>query len=359
MTTPPLPSDEKRTLLRDSVRGFLHQHGPASSAVVDTTPASADGERALWRELAEMGLAKLRTEPGEGGLRELLLVMEELGRAACPAPPLSAALLSLLQLPDNHTLLAAMRTRAVRVDDDQGEGWLINGQIIWTTTYWGDYMLLAARTHPDAKPLHAGLSLFVVPMDTPGITIKPSTTMYGGSFANLFYDNVRVPLDASVGQPGAGWKVLTGALATKRGFIGGGIVMKVARLFELLCEHLRGTALRDDPLVRDRIGDLAAQIEAGRQMMMHCAAQVDGDETPPYDAAAASKVYSSELMEGFGEAALDILGMVGTLGEGSPGAVLRGRVEQNLRHALMWVISIGTNDIQRSLIAQRGLGLPR
>jgi len=66
-----------------------------------------------------------------------------------------------------------------------------------------------------------------------------------------------------------------------------------------------------------------------------------------------------ELMERFGEVALDLLGMEGTLGEGSPGAVLRGRIEQNLRHALMWVISIGTNEIQRSLIAQRGLGLPR
>jgi alkylation response protein AidB-like acyl-CoA dehydrogenase len=265
--------------------------------------------------------------------------------------------------PDAGSDLASMRTRAVRVHDEQGDGWLINGQKIWTTTYWGDYMLLAARTDPDAKPQHAGLSLFIVPMATKGITIKTSTTMYGGSFANIFYDDVRVPADAIVGAVNDGWKVLTGALATERGFIGGGIVMKVARSFELLCEHVRrtqvnGRPLRDDPLVRDRIGGLAAQIEAGRQMMMHCASQVDGGETPPQDAAA-SKVFSGELMERFGETALDILGMEATLVEGSPGAVLRGRIEQNLRHALMWVISIGTNEIQRSLIAQRGLGLPR
>jgi len=93
-------------------------------------------------------------------------------------------------------------------------------------------------------------------------------------------------------------------------------------------------------------------------MMVHCAEQVDKGETPP-DGAAVSKVYSGELMERFGETALDLLGPKALLSEHSPGAVLRGRIEQMLRHSLMWVISIGTNEIQRSLIAQRGLGLPR
>ena len=93
-------------------------------------------------------------------------------------------------------------------------------------------------------------------------------------------------------------------------------------------------------------------------MMLYCAARVVDGLTPPADAAV-SKVYSGELMERFGETALDILGLAATVSEGSPGALLRGRIEQHLRHALMWVISIGTNEIQRSLIAQRGLGLPR
>jgi alkylation response protein AidB-like acyl-CoA dehydrogenase len=261
--------------------------------------------------------------------------------------------------PEAGSDLASMRTRAVR----DGDHYVINGQKIWTTTYWGQYMLLATRTNPEASPPHAGLSLFIVPMDTPGITIKTSTTMYGGSFANVFYDDVRVPADAIVGELDGGWKVLVGALATERGFIGGGIVMKVARSFELLCEYVRqaeidGRPMRLDPQVRERIGELAAQIEAGRQMMMYCAERVEAGETPQHDAAA-SKVYSGELMERFGEVALDILGMEATLSEGSTGAIHNGRIEQNLRHSLMWVISIGTNEIQRSLIAQRGLGLPR
>ncbi len=86
--------------------------------------------------------------------------------------------------------LAALRTSAVR----DGDHWVINGQKIWTTTWWGKYMFLAARTDPEAKPPHAGISMFIVPMDAPGITIRPATTMYDGSFANIFYDNVRIPL---------------------------------------------------------------------------------------------------------------------------------------------------------------------
>jgi alkylation response protein AidB-like acyl-CoA dehydrogenase len=255
--------------------------------------------------------------------------------------------------------LAALLTSAVR----EGEAWVINGQKIWTTTWWGKYMFLAARTDPKAKPPHAGISMFIVPMEAPGITIRPATTMYDGSFANIFYDNVRIPLENLVGEVNGGWKVLTGALAFERGLVGGGIVLKVAHAFEQLRRRVMARErdalpLSDDPIVRDRIASLATEIEVGRQLMMHCAELAADGITPP-EYGAISKVFSGELMERFGEAALDILGMRAALCEQMPGAIDNGRFEQNLRHSLMWVISIGTNEIQRSLIAQRGLGLPR
>ena len=376
---------------REEVRAWLKVHWPAGrKAAHDRLPfKQREHDRAFARELGEtgwIGLGWPRRFGGQArGAFEQLAFVEEMERAEAPraGAPVQSAMLHVhgtpaqqdhylpeilrgeaiygmgYSEPDAGSDLASMRTRAVR----DGDHYVINGQKIWTTTYWGEYMLLATRTDPDASPPHAGLSLFIVPMDTPGITVKTSTTMYGGSFANVFYDDVRVPADAMVGELNGGWKVLVGALATERGFIGGGIVMKVAHAFELLCDHIRGAQLdgrpmRRDPLVRERIGELAAQIEAGRQMMMHCAECVNAGETPLHDAAA-SKVYSGELMERFGEVALDILGMEGALSEGSLGAVLQGRIEQNLRHSLMWVISIGTNEIQRTLIAQRGLGLPR
>jgi alkylation response protein AidB-like acyl-CoA dehydrogenase len=257
--------------------------------------------------------------------------------------------------PDAGSDLAALRTSAVR----DGHQWVINGQKIWTTTWWGKYMFLAARTDRDAKPPHAGISMFIVPMETPGITIKSSTTMYDGSFANIFYDDVRVSADALVGEVNGGWKVLTDALAHERGLVGGGIVLKVAHAFDLLCRDVRADAsLRANPLVRDRIGQLAAEIEVGRQLMIHCAELAESGTTPP-ELGAISKVFSGELMESFGEAALDLLGPRAALSQHAPGALRNGRHEQGLRHSLMWVISIGTNEIQRSLIAQRGLGLPR
>ena len=260
--------------------------------------------------------------------------------------------------PEAGSDLASLRTSAVRVRDDKGEGWVINGQKIWTTTYWGKYMFLAARTDREAKPAHAGISMFIVPMDTPGISVKPATTMYDGSFANIFYDNVRVPADALVGPVNGGWKVLTDALANERGLVGGGIVLKVAHAFDLLCRDVREFSLRHDAVVRDRVAALAAEIEVGRRLMIHCGELATGGTTPP-EAGAISKVFSGELMERFGEAALDILGPRAALSQGAPGALRNGRYEQGLRHSLMWVISIGTNEIQRSLIAQRGLGLPR
>ena len=162
-----------------------------------------------------------------------------------------------------------------------------------------------------------------------------------------------------VGPVNGGWKVLTDALANERGLVGGGIVLKVAHGFDLLCRELRAApALRDDALVRDRIGALAAEIEVGRRLMIHCAELATSGTTPP-EMGAISKVYSGELMERYGEASLELLGPRAALSQHAPGALANGRFEQQLRHSLMWVISIGTNEIQRSLIAQRGLGLPR
>lgn len=127
--------------------------------------------------------------------------------------------------PNAGSDLAALRTSAVPV---KGEGagvggradeWVINGQKIWTTTYWGKYMFLAARTDREAKPQH-GISMFIVPMDTPGITVKPSTTRYNGSLVNIFYDAVRVPAEALLGPVNGGWKVLTDALANDAAWLG-------------------------------------------------------------------------------------------------------------------------------------------
>jgi alkylation response protein AidB-like acyl-CoA dehydrogenase len=153
-----------------------------------------------------------------------------------------------------------------------GDQWVINGQKIWTTTWWGKYMFLAARTDREAKP-HAGISMFIVPMDTPASrsSRRPRCTTAASPTSST--TDVRIPRENIVGPVDGGWKVLTDALANERGLVGGGIVLKVAHGFDLLCRDVRETrrrALRDDPGARPHRA-LAAEIEVGRRLMIHCA----------------------------------------------------------------------------------------
>ena len=119
--------------------------------------------------------------------------------------------------PEAGSDLAALRTRAVRDGDD----WVVNGQKLWSTGGdKADYMWLAVRTDPEAKK-HAGISVLMVDLRSPGVTIRPSIALYGKTFSAQFYDNVRVPANNMVGAVNNGWKVITDALAAERVMIGG------------------------------------------------------------------------------------------------------------------------------------------
>ncbi len=255
--------------------------------------------------------------------------------------------------------LASLRFRAVR----DGEGWLLDGEKLWTSR--GDvahYHWLAARTDAAATPPHAGISVFMVPLDSPGITIRTGSALHGHTFSSVHYDRVRVPDSARVGDVNGGWKVITQALASER-IVMGAQVATILGLFESLVQHVAtaaqgGRALREDPLLRDRLGAFAAQICAARQLAVDGVRLVARGGLPLHQAAM-SKVYSAELLQRLTLAALDLLGSVATLGEDASLAILDGRIEQQLRRSIMMVVGGGTAEIQRNLIATRGLGLPR
>jgi alkylation response protein AidB-like acyl-CoA dehydrogenase len=261
--------------------------------------------------------------------------------------------------PEAGSDLASLRSRAER----DGDHWIINGQKLWTTT--GDkasHVWLAVRTDPEARPKHAGISIFLVPLDTPGITIRPSMAMYGHTFCTVFYDDVRVPDSAMVGGVNNGWQVITHALASER-IVMGGRVAVLRGLFEELVAYLKSTSragrpLREDVLIRDRVGQIAAEIEVARQFALRSVMMVEQGKVPVYEAAV-SKVYYGELLERALETAIDILGTVATLSDDSAAAPLHGRIEQQLRTSIMMVVGGGAAEIQRTIIAQRGLGLPR
>jgi alkylation response protein AidB-like acyl-CoA dehydrogenase len=260
--------------------------------------------------------------------------------------------------PEAGSDLASLRTSAKR----DGDHWVINGQKLWSTG--GDKAersWLAVRTDPEAKPKHAGISVFLMPLRTPGITIRPSMAMYGKTFSATFYDNVRVPARNMVGEVNGGWKIIIDALASERVMIGT-LVAHLQRVFDQITEYIKvaevgGRALRDDPVIRDRIGGLAAEIEVARQFVLRNARLVEEGRAPLYEAAM-SKVFAGELQERLSEAALDLLGSGGLLSEDAHSAPV-GQLEQVLRHSIMGVIGGGTSEMQRNAIALRGLRLPR
>jgi alkylation response protein AidB-like acyl-CoA dehydrogenase len=260
--------------------------------------------------------------------------------------------------PEAGSDLAAVRTRAVREADE----WIVNGQKLWSTgADKADYALVAVRTEPGAKK-HAGISVLIVDLLSPGVTIRPSMALYGKTFSAQFYDNVRVPAANLIGRVNAGWHVITDALAAERVMIGAQRMARIERAFDQLTEYVKtallgGKPLRHDPVVRDRIGALAADIAVARQFQIRSTRLVEEGRVPIHEAAM-GKVFASELQERLGQAALDILGSGGLLSQDCESAPL-GDMEQLLRHAIMGMIGGGTNEIQRNIIAQRGLDLPR
>lgn len=260
--------------------------------------------------------------------------------------------------PDHGSDLAGIRTMATRGT----QGWVVNGQKIYTSTAgFSTHVWLAARTN-QAEPRHRGISVFIVPLDSPGITIQPMIGLNGHRSNIVFYDDVRLAPDALVGEENGGWEVITAALAFERVALAG-IAARARAYFDQLLERVRNTErggppLASDSLVRDRIGQLAAEIEGARLLAVHTAQRIEEGEIPVWQAAMA-KVYASELMERLAESAFDLLGTGATIEDGAPSSLVNGRFEYAVRDALLYTIGGGTNEIQRSLIASRGLGMPR
>ena len=261
--------------------------------------------------------------------------------------------------PEAGSDLASLRTRAVR----EGDEWVINGQKLWTTgAHVSDWVWLAARTDPDAQPRHAGITVFLFRMETPGITIQQHTALSGEVSCTVFYDDVRIPDSARVGEVNGGWSVIVDALAGER-ITMGNIAAALHRQLDDLLDFVRpdpvGLVGARGSASRARITDLAVRVQATRALVTAAVQASSTDIGAMFDAAMAG-VMGGDLAEDFGEATLAIFGPAAALSSGGaendiPGG---GAFEYGLRQSIMYVVGGGTNDVQRGLIA-RGLGLPR
>jgi len=262
--------------------------------------------------------------------------------------------------PEAGSDLASLKTRAVRDGDD----YVINGDKTWTSNaHRSEWCIILARTDP-AAPKHKGISFFLVDMKTPGITVQPIINMANvHSFNQVFFEDVRVPRSALLGQENQGWYIAAMTLDYERSSLVAAAVSMAKRGLDDLVDYCKeakvnGARLLDDPLVRHKLAEMAIEIEVGKYMVYRVVSQQARKE-PGSIEAAVCKLYNTEMDVRLANTGIEILGLYGQLHRDSKWAQLMGRFQKSYLYAIAMVVGGGTSEIQRNIIAMRGLGLPR
>lgn len=260
--------------------------------------------------------------------------------------------------PEAGSDLAGLQTRAI----EDGDDYVINGRKIWTSyAHLANWMHILTRTDPDA-PKHRGISYFLLDMNTPGISIRPLITMAGHHhFNEVTFDNVRVPKQNMLGEKNRGWYVAMSALDYERS--GVEFPASAKRILEDLVGYARetrinGKILMDDPVVSTKLAERAVEVEVSR-LLSYRIAWMQGQELVPNHEASIGKLFGSEMWQRLARAGMEILGLGCQLAEDSRWAVLKGSIPDFYLNTVAGTIYSGTSEVQRGIIARRGLGLPR
>jgi len=253
--------------------------------------------------------------------------------------------------PNAGSDLASLQTRAVKDGDD----YIINGTKIWSSNaHKANWCFFLARTDMDA-PKHKGISYFITPMDTPGISVRPLVNMADEHvFNEIVFDNVRVPVKYLVGEENRGWYIGMTTLDFERSNIS--TAAQYRRTFEQLVDYVKSGTNGNG--VKEKLAELAIENQVGRYLSYRVASMQSRGQIPNYESSAA-KVYHSEYGQRLAAAGLQIMGLHGTLREESKHARMRGRFARTYLTSAGVTIAAGTSEIQRGIIAQRGLGLSR
>jgi alkylation response protein AidB-like acyl-CoA dehydrogenase len=370
---------------RQDIRTFLAQECPKPSAIPE------DGwiigfDQAFSQKLGArgwIGLTWPREYGGQGrSYLDRLILTEELLRCGAPVaahwigdrqmgpsilrygtPEQKAALLPGIiagklvfcigmSEPGAGSDLAGLQTRAVQ----EGDAYILSGQKIWTSfAHQADYCYLVARTNPDV-PKHKGISEFIVNMHTPGISVKPIVDMTGAHhFNEVFFDQVRLPQSALVGEKDRGWYQIAAQLDYERSGIER--LMSNYPLWQAICDYAKETGLSRRDMVRQRLAQLHIDFTMGK-FLVYKVTWLLCQGTLPNAAAAAAKAFCTEYEQRLAQTASELLGSYGQLLPGSPHARLGGRVARAYLYAPAYTIQGGTSTILRNIMAMRGLGLP-
>jgi alkylation response protein AidB-like acyl-CoA dehydrogenase len=256
--------------------------------------------------------------------------------------------------PDHGSDVAAASTRAV-ANDEAHTTWAINGQKMWTTlAHVSRYVLLLTRTDPDVAK-HRGLTMFLVPLATPGISTQPVHTMAGDRTNVTFYDDVIVGDEWRIGDVNGGWQVMGIALALERGVMGGTAPGEV--LWRSVLPWARSAGMTDRPRVREAIARTRIDAEVSWLLAQRTAAIAAAGGLPSVEGSM-TKLFATETYNRAARWWQDLAGAEGLLAMGADGAVADGAIERAARHAPLTTIYGGTSEIQRNNIAERHLGLP-
>jgi alkylation response protein AidB-like acyl-CoA dehydrogenase len=318
-------------------------------------------ERVIWEE--EYAAARAPVLPGNMGLNLVGPTIIHWGTEEQKRRHLPAILAADevwcqgFSEPGAGSDLASLSTRAV----DRGDHFVVNGQKVWTSgAQYAHWIILLVRTDP-AAPKHKGISCLLVPMDTPGITVRPLVLMTGHHhFNEVFFADVAVPKTALLGPLNEGWKVSTTTLMHERHSAGGrNQIAQIARLVALAREvPLDGRPAWEHPAVRQRLAQLAIESEAMKYTRLRSLTrQLRGE--PPGPEGSILKLTGSELGVRIADAAGELLGMHVLVNRPSPVVPDAPRWFNRVLAARQYTISAGTSEIQRNIIGERVLGLPK
>lgn len=257
--------------------------------------------------------------------------------------------------PNAGSDLASLQTRAVR----DGDEYVINGSKIWTGHGLNaDWIFVLARTDPTA-PKHKGISFFLIPMNTPGLTVMPLRSMTNYvHFCQEYFEDVRIPVENRVGDENQGWYIGAALLDFERSGIGGasGMRRSLHELIEFCNEN--PTIINGRPEIRQKIAERVIEVEVSRSLSYRIASMQEAGKVPNSEASM-GKVFSSELTQRVNQTGFQVLGLYGQVREGDKYAKMQNRFGLGTMTYLVTAIGGGTSEIQRNIIATRGLGLPR
>jgi len=367
---------------RAEVRGVLEAYAP------QRTEGTDEGETGFEKALATRGWLTAAWPKAYGGLGltqiEQLIFKEELMRAGGTFPGTGVNLVGPTLMvhgtetqrrehlpkiaagsvawcqgfsePGAGSDLASLQARAVR----DGDEFVVNGQKIWTSrAHRADWILLLARTDP-AAPKHRGITMFLVDMQTPGIRVRPIRQLTGvAGFNEVFFDDVRVPSANIVGEQDRGWYAAATTLDFERSGIERNLIAEGDwnRIFAFVRAEPGSWPPRDRSGLRQRFAELRIEVEAGRWLARRVAwLQMKG--MVPNAEASMSKGFNSEVGQRVSEFGVNAFGLAGQLSSG-PWAALDGQAAFRYLDARRLTVAQGTAEIQRNIIATRGLGLPR